>query len=79
MACVRPVYLKEKNIIVPCGKCFYCRRKYILMWSLRLQHELITYDNKAVFVTLTYDNENLPPDKSVSVRDVQLFVKRLRK
>ena len=79
MACTHPVYLKEQNIIVPCGKCFYCRRKYILMWALRLTHELISYDNKALFVTLTYNNENLPSDKSVNVRDVQLFIKRLRK
>ena len=79
MACTHPVYLKEQNIIVPCGKCFYCRRKYILMWSLRLTHELLTYNNKAVFVTLTYNDDNLPADKSVSVRDVQLFIKRLRK
>ena len=79
MSCTHPVYLKEQDIIVPCGKCFYCRRKYILMWSLRLTHELITYENKAVFVTLTYNDENLPPDKSVNVRDIQLFIKRLRK
>ena len=79
MACTHPVYLKEQNITVPCGKCFYCRRKYILMWALRLTHELISYDNKAVFVTLTYNDDNLPHDKSVSVRDVQLFIKRLRK
>lgn len=79
MACSHPVYLKDQNITVPCGKCFYCRRKYVLMWSLRLTHELITYNNNAVFVTLTYNEENLPSDKSVSVRDVQLFIKRLRK
>lgn len=31
------------------------------------------------FVTLTYNNDHLPPDGSVSPRDLQLFVKRLRK
>jgi len=31
------------------------------------------------FVTLTYNDQNLPPDKSVSKRELQLFFKRLRK
>lgn len=33
----------------------------------------------ASFVTLTYDRENVPADGSVSVRALQLFLKRLRK
>lgn len=33
----------------------------------------------SVFVTLTYSDENLPSDNSVSVREYQLFLKRLRK
>ncbi len=79
MACTHPIYLKEQDLVVPCGKCFYCRRKYVLQWSLRLTHELISYNNNAVFITLTYNDDNLPSDKSVNVRDVQLFIKRLRK
>lgn len=31
------------------------------------------------FLTLTYDEEHLPDDHSVSVREIQLFLKRLRK
>lgn len=31
------------------------------------------------FITLTYDNAHLPEDYSVSVREFQLFMKRLRK
>ena len=31
------------------------------------------------FVTLTYDEDHLPLDRSVSRREVQLFMKRLRK
>lgn len=31
------------------------------------------------FLTLTYNDEHLPKDKSVSVRDVQLFFKRVRR
>jgi len=32
-----------------------------------------------LFVTLTYSNQNLPKDSQLSKRDLQLFVKRLRK
>ncbi len=31
------------------------------------------------FITLTYNDENLPPSNSLKKRDVQLFIKRLRK
>lgn len=30
------------------------------------------------FITLTYDNEHVPPDKSLRYEDYQLFMKRLR-
>lgn len=32
----------------------------------------------ASFITLTYDEESLPPDGSLRSRDLQLFIKRLR-
>lgn len=32
-----------------------------------------------LFLTLTYDNDHLPSDGSVSPREMQLFIKRLRK
>ena len=34
---------------------------------------------KASFLTLTYDDENLPPGGQLVKRDLQLFIKRLRK
>lgn len=37
------------------------------------------YGNKNVFVTLTYNNEHLPPDGSLDYTHFQLFMKRLRK
>ena len=33
----------------------------------------------AFFITLTYNNENLPPGDELCKRDLQLFIKRLRK
>lgn len=30
------------------------------------------------FLTLTFDDDHLPPDRSISVRDIQLFMKKIR-
>ncbi|UDN67885.1 replication initiator protein [robinz microvirus RP_171] len=35
--------------------------------------------SSAFFFTLTYDNEHLPSGEELSKRDIQLFIKRLRK
>lgn len=41
-------------------------------------HESKKYDSN-IFVTLTYSPDNLPADRSILKREVQLFLKRLRK
>lgn len=46
-------------------------------WATRISHEAQLYDQNS-FLTLTYDNDHLPPDLSVSKREMQLFLKRLR-
>lgn len=48
------------------------------MWSTRLYHEGMFHEESS-FLTLTYADEWLPDDYSVSVRPLQLFFKRLRK
>lgn len=55
-----------------------CRKARAREWSVRLTHEL-SYNNKAVFLTLTYDNDHLPENLSVSIDELQRFFKRLRK
>mgnify|MGYP000412242434 CR=1 FL=1 len=45
---------------------------------MRCMHEASLHDDN-VFLTLTYDNEHLPPLASLRKRDFQLFMKRLRK
>lgn len=47
-------------------------------WSTRITHEAQLHEANC-FVTLTFSDEHVPADHSVSVRDVQLFMKRLRK
>lgn len=71
---------------VPCGQCIGCRIDYARSWAARLMLELRQHDlDKCFFVTLTYDDEHighLRNEKdyfSLSKRDLQLFLKRLRK
>lgn len=45
---------------------------------MRCVHEAALYQDNC-FVTLTYDDEHLPADRSLHYRDFQLFMYRLRK
>lgn len=63
---------------LPCSQCIECRLKNSLQWAVRCMHEKQLHDESA-FVTLTYDDEHLPGDRSLSVRHHQLFMKRFRK
>jgi len=47
-------------------------------WGVRIMHE-VRFSDDACFVTLTYSDEYLPKDGSLSVEDCQKFLKRLRK
>jgi hypothetical protein len=47
-------------------------------WAARIGHEASLHEENS-FVTLTYNDDHLPDDYSVSVRELQLFLKRLRK
>lgn len=62
----------------PCGRCRGCLKDYTQAWSDRCIFESITTKRPSAFVTLTYDDDHLPEDKSVSLSDVQSFNKRFR-
>ena len=47
------------QISVACGRCIGCRLDYSRKWADRMMLEL-EEAKKGIFVTLTYDNENLP-------------------
>lgn len=82
----RPDIDKTEGLPFPCGQCLACRINKRRQWTLRLLLEYLEHD-KAAFVTLTYAPENLPfSERSLESgqgvlckRDVQLFLKRLRK
>ena len=63
---------------LPCGRCIGCKMEKARQWGLRCLHEKKMWPHNQ-YVTLTYSDENLPPGGSVCLRDVQLFMKRLRK
>lgn len=65
-------------IVVPCGKCLLCRNRASLSWQCRALAETCCSSNIPLFVTLTFDNEHKPL-LGVEKRDIQLFLKRLRK
>lgn len=66
-------------ITVPCGHCLEClKSKQTSLQSRMLLEQLRYKDVPPLFLTLTYDDDHLPPD-GVSVRDCQLFFKRFRK
>lgn len=84
MTCQHPIWLSDKKMYVPCGRCFACRRNYASMWTERMMHELTAWDHQAVFLTLTYDDKHLIYSvvnrrPTLYKRDGQLFLKRLRK
>ena len=94
MQCTSPVRLMPKRnqfgrwtlnpseypdgLLVPCGKCLACRISKRREWSVRMLHELSSYDD-AVFLTLTYMDQYLPPNGSLDKAELQKFFKRLRK
>lgn len=61
-----------------CRQCVECRVEYGAEWSMRFMQEAQMHERNCV-VTLTYDDEHLPVHGDLCERDVQLFMKRLRK
>lgn len=77
-----PYYLKEQGVFVPCGKCPECLKRRASGWAFRLEQQQKISDN-ALFITLTYDTDNVPIISSGYMNlvksDLQKFFKRLRK
>lgn len=81
---------EREFISVPCGKCSVCIVNSSQEWRTRLEIEW-NNSNSAYFLTLTYDDSHLPIGNFsdsignshfvpyVCKRDIQLFLKRLRK
>lgn len=73
--CSKPITVKGD--VVPCGQCMPCRFNKRRVWSTRLFLESLLHRHN-LFVTLTYDDDHFPEGGSVYVRELQLYIKRLR-
>lgn len=76
MPCFRPHI--ERGGAYACGKCLSCRIQHRRVWTHRIILEAQLHEANA-FCTLTYDDDHLPGDNSLDPRELQLFIKRLRK
>ncbi|AXL14517.1 replication initiator protein [Microviridae sp.] len=68
----------EEMVQIPCGQCMGCRVQRSLDWGIRCANEIQMHDT-ACFITLTYAPEFLPDDGNLVKKDLQKFIKRLRK
>lgn len=68
----------ESEMLLPCGQCIGCRLEHSRQWAMRCVHEASLYDDNC-FITLTYNDENLPENATLLHEDFQLFMKRLRR
>lgn len=63
---------------LPCGQCIGCRLERSRQWAVRCMHEKMMH-NASEFLTLTYEDKYMPEGGTLVKRDLQLFMKRLRK
>lgn len=64
-------------VLVPCNHCLLCRNSKLSRWQFRAACEIYTSQLPSYFITLTY-NPKFLPSMGVSLRAIQLFMKRLR-
>lgn len=80
MRCPFTRVIQKDGIIreIPCGKCEICkdnrRRDYTVRLNLAKKQFLNHY-----FITLTFNEDELPTDRDGCIRKFQLYMKRLRK
>lgn len=79
--CIKPVIINtfKEPIAVSCGKCLYCKQQKASEWTTRLELEYLNHE-KSSFITLTYSEDNpIWKTRDLYYKDIQLFMKRLRK
>lgn len=63
---------------LPCGQCLHCRINQTRVWTHRILLEQ-RVSAESAFVTLTYDDENLPDDQCLVKSHLQNFLKKYRR
>lgn len=77
MLCRNPVNLGD-GVYVPCGSCLPCRVDKRRTWASRMELEALVHPHVSM-VTLTYDDEKIPPNGSLRRKDLTDWLKRIRK
>lgn len=71
-------YCKRSWItLFPCRQCLPCINMFRFHWVKKCELEKLNH-KYAYFVTLTYNDDNLPLDHNLNVKHVQNFIKYLR-
>jgi len=65
------------DIELPCGRCNGCRISKSREWAIRCVHEAKTHAQND-YITLTYNNANLPSDHGLHHLHYQKFIRKLR-
>ena len=81
MTCTSPFRMKKPEggyLELPCGHCLACKIAKSREWASRIIHEMVYYE-RSVFLTLTFSEDELPDPPSIHKRELQLFLKRLRR
>ncbi len=63
---------------VPCGSCSGCRAEQARQWAVRILHECQMHDS-GWFLTLTYDDKEIPEYGSLYPEDLAAFFKAVRR
>lgn len=89
MACDAPLAIKFKQPVPDgkggwlyyfpgdCGRCLPCLKKRKAQWSYRIENEM-KHAITAYFVTLTYNDDNLPPGNMVVKEHHKTFIELLK-
>lgn len=93
MRCVRPIQAwqpddggklvfseraNHRPLTIRCGQCIGCRLHRSCGWAIRCLHESQMHKWSS-FITLTYNDEFVPVDRSLRYSDFQKFMRRCRK
>lgn len=65
-------------LALPCGSCVGCRLERARQWAMRCMDESSLYRDNS-FITLTFNDQHLPANRSLDLSIFQKFMKRLRK